>query len=467
MMTRLSIRTRLIAAYTLLFGVILSAFSVLIYTVVQNERFTSLRTAMESHAEKLHSEIEEQVDRGTFPRFDDLREITTEGVSGDRFRLARIDGTVVLGDSLLALLAEQSPYVSRSSVQWQFPIVAGGVPYARLAVPLEIEGHPEFFLEVAAPTSMIKQDLDRLRLLLILAVPLTLFLAGFVAAWIARAAFRPIATIIGTADRIHGGQLHARIPVPPTRDEIADLARTLNGMIARIDDAFESQQRFIADASHELKTPLTVIRSELEFALRSVTDPGGVESLQISLKEVDRLTRLAEGMLTLARLDTAQRTPVREEFRLDELLLECVQMMRGRATSRRLAFTVRVGEPAAVEGDPERIRGVILNLLDNAIKFSPEGETIACTLERNGDGARVTISDAGPGIPTDEIPKLFQRFYQSDDARARGEGAGLGLAIVDRIVRLHGGAAGVESHPGRGSRFYFTLPISPDQSSRS
>jgi signal transduction histidine kinase len=133
--------------------------------------------------------------------------------------------------------------------------------------------------------------------------------------------------------------------------------------------------------------------------------------------------------------------------------------MRGTAQQRGLSFAVHVGAAVEVLGDPERLKSVILNLLENAIRFSPVGETIDCSLEASDDAVTVTIRDMGPGIPEDEIPKLFRRFYQSPASRSAGNGAGLGLAIVERVVHLHGGTVGVESAPGLGAKFSFTVPL--------
>lgn len=464
MMERWTIRTRLIFSYTLLFGIILSIFAAVIYEAAEDERISKLNGNLESHAEKLHSEIEEQVDdfhagRHSFPILQDLLAIKTRGLEGERFQLYDTAWSVIVADSLLASNERSLPASALSGKTVRMRMNIGGIRYAVLWVPLEVDETVQYVVQVGAPMTEIQAELARLRLLLIISVPFVLLLGGIAAAWITGRAFRPISSMVSTAERITGTNLQDRVPEPVARDEIQHLAKTLNGMIGRIDEAFESQRQFVADASHEIRTPLTVIRSELEFAQRAITNESAQESLRISLAEIDHLARMAEKLLMLARMDASQFKLTLQPVRIDELLVECVQLMRSSAEKKRLALDVHVDSAMEIEGDPSRLKSVLLNLIDNAIKFSPERGVVGCGLAV-GDRETVTlsVSDRGPGVTESDLPHIFRRFYQSEHARASGNGSGLGLAIVDRIVRLHGGSVTVDNTPGGGCTFIVRLP---------
>jgi signal transduction histidine kinase len=458
MIHRLAIRTRVLLAYTLLFGVILSLFAALIYEAVRDERFSKLGAMLESQAEKLHSEIEEQRDRRIFPVLRDLSIIRTEGLEKERFQLFDTTGNVIVSDTLLKRLPVTVTAHVLSGKMLRQRVTVSSERYEVLWVPLEIDGPIQYVLEVAAPITEIDVEMARLRLLLLVAIPLTLLITGFAAAAISRSAFRPVTAMIHTAKAITAANLKQRIAEPEARDEMRLLATTLNDMIHRLDAAFESQKQFVADASHELRTPLTVIRSELEFAERKIQDPSAKESLVIAFAEIDRLARIAEGLLMLARMDASQFRLSLSALRLDELVIECVQAMRSTSDRKGVKLELRIESAVELEGDRERLKSVVLNLLDNAIKFSPSGEVVSLSLEaENSPWATLTVSDHGPGIAPEELPHLFKRFYQSEMARSESQGSGLGLAIVEKIVNLHGGTVSVESHVGGGASFTIRL----------
>jgi len=457
MIRRWTIRTRLLLAYTLLFGIALSVFAWLMYETVKDERLSKLNTQLDSEAEKLHSEIEEQRDRHIFPIVSDLLSITTQGLKGERFQLYDLRGTLLIRDPLLAA-ATSFADAPADGVARRTRVLLDNVPHMILWIPLEIEGTNQYMLELAAPSNEIENDLARLAFFLIISIPVTLFLTGLAGSVISRSAFRPVSAMIDTANHITGTNLQLRIDEPSTQDEIQALARTLNSMIERIDRAFESQQQFIADASHELRTPLTVIRSELEFAQRSLTDPGALESLKIAFSELDRLARMAEGLLTLARMDASHNALKSDKVRLDELVVTAIQKMRTAADRNEVALDLHIESAIEIEGDSIRLESVFLNLLDNAIKFSPRGATVQCRLDAGSQTATVTVADSGPGLSREDQQSIFRRFYQTESARALGTGSGLGLAIVDKIVSLHHGTIEISSEPGKGTTVSVILP---------
>jgi signal transduction histidine kinase len=272
--------------------------------------------------------------------------------------------------------------------------------------------------------------------------------------------------MVETAHSITAARLDSRVAVPRAKDEIRVLAETLNEMMERIDAAFRTQRQFVADASHEIRTPLTIIRSELEFAQRNPGKLESEESIRIALGELDRLARLADGLLMLARLDAPGFSLTTRLIRLDELLIECVRHMNEPAAKRSVTLDIRVDEVVELQADRDWLKSVVLNLLDNAIHYSPEGGTILISLTVPSKGSvSIAVEDSGPGIAPNDLPHIFKRFYRADTERSREGGSGIGLAIADEVVRLHSGEITVESTPGKGARFVVRLPREtlPDQ----
>jgi signal transduction histidine kinase len=260
-------------------------------------------------------------------------------------------------------------------------------------------------------------------------------------------------------------------------DELGRLARTFNDLLARLDTAFEQQRRFMADASHELRTPVSIMRGEADVTLsRPDREPEEYRSaLRVVRDEGRRLSRVVEDLFLLARVDAGQRPLQRAEIYLDELVAECVRAARalGSARGTTLTLTVPDGESgdgvadAAAEwtyvGDEELLRSLVMNLLDNAIKHSPPGSAVELRLDRDDAEFRVAVSDNGPGIPAEAQPQVFERFFRVDRARAReaasdSGGAGLGLAIGRWIAEAHGGSITLAASSTRGSRFEIVLP---------
>jgi signal transduction histidine kinase len=286
-------------------------------------------------------------------------------------------------------------------------------------------------------------------------------------------ALRPVDRITATAaaiatERATPSALAARLDVPASGDEVARLAATFNQMLDRIEQAFAAQRRFIADASHELRTPLTAIRGNIDVLLRQATldempaRADTLEALADVRREASRMARLLEDLLTLARADApaADSSLAREPVPLDEVARDALQTARGLATGQHL--TLDAPAPVVVLADPDRLQQLVLILLENAIRHTPPDGTIAVTVERTGNDARLTVRDTGEGIAPEHLPHIFERFYRADTARDRSRGGtGLGLAIAQAMTRVYGGDIGVVSTPGQGSAFTVTLPAAP------
>jgi heavy metal sensor kinase len=276
-----------------------------------------------------------------------------------------------------------------------------------------------------------------------------------------RRALRPVDEITQSAERITSRNLSERLPAPQTGDEIERLSVGLNRMIARLDESFQHIHRFSADASHELRTPLTILRGELEAAVQQPQiTPELRETLGSALEETERLSRIVESLMAIARLDAGEAKVELAHFDLAELTSSTTEQMRLLAEDKNIALRCEAKQHVGIEGDRSRLKQVIVNLVDNAIKYTPAGGHVGVKVYTSNGFGVLEVNDNGMGIPAEALPHIFERFYRVDKARSRQMGgAGLGLSIIKAIVTAHGGQVKVESVEGKGSRFLVELPI--------
>jgi heavy metal sensor kinase len=313
-------------------------------------------------------------------------------------------------------------------------------------------------------------DADRtmaqLRTVLLTAVPVMLLAAAGVAYLLATRALAPIGALVREARAITAQSLDRRLPVANPHDELGRLAATVNDMVGRLERSFAEMRRFTADASHELRTPLAVIRAETESALGRATREDVQQMLGCALEECDRLSRLTDQLLTLARQDAGLLAQRREPVNLAELTAGVVETLRPLADAKGLTLAVEPGAPAAetvVRGDADRFRQVLLNVLDNALKHTAAG-SVTARVKAAGPAVVIEVRDTGEGIPPEHLPHVFERFYRVDKARTREQGGtGLGLSIARSIVEAHGGRIELTSTPGQGTTCVVTLPRSAGQ----
>ncbi|MCX6135735.1 MAG: HAMP domain-containing sensor histidine kinase [Ignavibacteriales bacterium] len=457
----LTIKSKLIVAYTVAFGLLVTAFAMIIHESISDAEIAKLDARLESHADKLQTELEEEHLQPGFPNRSELDSITTEGLRGTRIRLLTLGNNVVFTDSGFEIDAHVDWKSGPSGVARKGMAKWNHRKYRVLQWPVEIENRIQYLVQVAAPMHDIEETMERLRLLFFIVIPGGLLLAGCAAYFITSMAFRPMMNMVRTAEKISASNLDARLALPSADDEVRQLGKALNDMIERIDNTFKGQRQFVADASHELRTPLTIIRSELESAARAARSRGVKESLSASLAELDRMSVMIGDLLVLAKLDAARMKLETAAVRLDELVIECVQTARGIAKKRDVKLKVFIGDAAEVSGDHEKLKSVILNLLDNAIKYSGKKSsvTVSLILNQTPGMASIVISDHGIGIPESEQAKVFRRFYRGAKPRSTTDGSGLGLAISQRFVALHGGSISVKSQEGKGSTFTVELPL--------
>jgi len=290
-------------------------------------------------------------------------------------------------------------------------------------------------------------------------VPLGVVLSA-VGGWLlARRALRPVDRMSQSALRISAEDLSRRLERRGTQDEIDRLADTLNAMLARLQAAFGEMQRFTADAAHELRTPLTALRGGIEIALRAERSPDEYRRVLVSsIEEVDQLIRLAEDLLLLSR-STVGLTTSRQPVDLEPLCLDALELGVRLAKGKGVTVSMGATAPAVVQGDGSALRRALLNLVDNAVKYTPAGGSVVISLERARDRVALVVEDTGIGIDPADVRRIFEPFVRLDTGRSRDTGgSGLGLAIARSIVVTHGGALEVDSRPGGGSRFTIQLP---------
>lgn len=298
----------------------------------------------------------------------------------------------------------------------------------------------------------------------VIALPL-LFVLALAAAWAAAGrALAPVDRLISDLEAIKDGRsLHRRLPVESEDNELDRLAQTINSMIARLEASFAALRRFTADASHELKTPLTVLRADIERAMQAQhVSYEQLPSLEEALAETARMANLVDSLLTLARADEGRYDIHREPVALEPIVREVYETALILGEESGVTVELAVVDALQVQGDPVRLRQLFLNLVTNALKYTPREGTVTIALERRGDQAAFSVHDTGHGIAAADLPFIFDRFWRADFARGRSSergGFGLGLAISQWIAHAHGGAISVASRLGRGSTFTVTLPL--------
>jgi heavy metal sensor kinase len=337
---------------------------------------------------------------------------------------------------------------------------AHDIPEPHSVLEAQVPG-ARYVVEVGVSTARTEETVRQVLLMLAIGLPVAVCVAvtgGFV---LVRRALKPVDNLSQKAAVITQHNLSERLPVVQTGDELERLSLSLNLMISRLEDAINSSKQFVADASHELRTPLAVLRGELENLAQDLRlEPQTRETLGSALEEVDRLADIVEGLLALSRLDTGEVKSEWMRFDLAELVRTTADQMSLLAEDKHITVVCDCAERVMVEGDQARLKQVVVNLLDNAIKYTPDGGRIRLAITRDGDSAVLDVIDDGIGIPPEALPHVFKRFFRVDGSRSRepgAGGAGLGLSIVKSICDAQGARVEVSSTSGQGSHFRVRL----------
>jgi two-component system OmpR family sensor kinase len=459
----LSIKVRLTVWYLALLALILAAFGTFVFLRLNSDLVRAVDQSLQSRAAQItlgyqqgdqnFQDVSDASLRGLTPNETAAQRLSPTGrvldATGDpaitghpmithRATAAAVRGRRILGNAVLG------PHHEHTRL---------------LALRLSGSGGPSV-LVVASSLEGVDTSIHRLLVLAATGIPAALVLA-IVGGWvIARRALQPVARMTAEAQEIRADRLGDRIAIPPTDDELQRLASTLNHMLGRLQEGVESQRRFVADASHDMRTPLTVMASEIDVALEDpqLVDNAARELLVSNREQVEGMARMIENLLTLASVDDGQLKLLRRPIDLQDLATGAVAKLTSLAARSGVEISAN-GASAPVIGDPDRLTQVLTNLIENGVKYAGAGAKVdVSTWQRNGQ-AGCTVSDTGSGIPDEALPHIFDRFFRVDAARSSAlQGSGLGLAICHDIVTAHDGHISVDSS-GIGTSFSVGLPI--------
>jgi heavy metal sensor kinase len=459
---RLSIRWRLTLWNTLALAVMLACFAALVYGMLRHALYEQIDRSLQAAFVLLRDDPRADADPDGRLHYwiEEYRE------HQNLFCVVyRADGTL---HARTAEMAEESlpALPSGSQNHWLHDEQLRGVGRQRvMAERMRLNGR-DFVVMLLAPLETVDRELERVRTVLLIAGPVTLLLSAGLAYGLARKVLAPVDRLRRATDAVTVDRLDRRLAVANPHDELGRLTRTINALLTRLERSFTEIRRFTADASHELRTPLTALRTEVEVAL---TRPLSLADHQLLLggvlEELVRMSRLTDQLLALSRRDAGVEhwTPVR--LSLHSLMSGVVDTLRPLAESRGVRLQFDAATATEVSGDEGRLRQVFINLIDNALKHTPEGGTVTVQIEQQNHVVIVTVADTGAGIAPEHLPHVFDRFYRVDKARTRAEGGtGLGLSIAQSIAQAHGGAIEMTSTVGQGTVCRVILPQGQNES---
>ena len=457
-----SFRLQLTAWYLLLFTLLFTGFSIFLYEVLSKALYKRLDEILSSEvntaAGLFRGEMAEfKGDAGGAAR-EAMSEMSIRGVTVAVFEGNKLlaSNTPLKGTELLAVVADAA---AAEAPEVRATLPRYGKHAARaVARRFAVDGR-QYVLLAAESLHSVKSELGLVRNVLFLALPLIVLIAGAGGFFLATKNLAPVRWMAEQARSITDKSLHQRLDIGAANEELMMLADSFNELLSRLDRSFETMRRFVADASHELRTPIAVIRGEADVALDHDRGPAEYkESLAVIQDEARRLTRLIDDLLNLARADAGHVSLHVEEFYVNDLLAECCRVIQAKAGAKKIHLECQCPEDVAYRGDPELIRRLVLNLLENAIRYTPEGGRVQISVEDSARELRIQVADTGIGIPPETATHVFERFYRGDQARSRQNGGfGLGLSIVKWIAESHNGSVELSSEPGQGSTFTVLL----------
>ena len=479
-----SLRLKLTLWYVFILGILLIAFSSFLYLTLSKSLYRSADNKLRSLAEFIASESASPMSKFGFGNIDQTLEASMSLRPVGKF-IQVLDESGRIGKKSDNLRNIQLPIslnalknASMGLVTFETNRSFSDTPLRIVTLPVAEKDHTMRIVQVASSLEDVEDALNTLLLILLITVPSALIMASLGGQFLAHKALKPVDQITQTARMITSQNLNQRIPPPKVKDEISRLAETFNEMITRLDQSFRQIKQFSSDASHELKTPLTILKGEVEVALRKErTSPEYQKVLASNLEEINRMGQIVDDLLLLSRTDSGEIQLNRKQISLSQVLKETIPQASLLAQHKNLRILAALPEEeVSILGDRLRIRELFLNLIENAIKYTEEGGSIKIHLQkghspsadegekegrqRENGFAEIRVMDTGIGIAKEDQERIFDRFFRVDKARSREQGgSGLGLSICKWIVEAHQGKISVESELEKGSSFIVKLPL--------
>ena len=459
----MSIRIRLTLWYVSLLGIVLILFSATFFGVWKYSLTTEVDRTLQDRAQQValgiqaQNSLESILSAGgvTLPELDAFSSrsifIQIRDAKGQVIKKSSnlLDFTLPLNQVVFASIQQGQPHLKTFHI--------GDVELRLYSVPIRFGNRLIGMVQVGQPLNQIQMTLQRVLFFLMGGTIAALILAAFLGMFLARITLRPIERITMTANQIVSAQdLGRRLPVAGTNDELDRLSQTMNSMFARLDNFFRAQTRLSADISHELRTPLTIVRGNLDLLGSEMLDEEDrADIIGAARSALDRMSRLVSDLLLLSQAD-AGLTLKMKTLELDGVILDVYQ--QAQALSNGVKLKLGRADQAQVYGDEDRLKQLLINLIDNAIKHTPSGGSVTLSIHREGGKVKVSVTDTGEGIKPEDLNHIFDRFYRVKGQKRKG--SGLGLAIAKWIAEAHNGDLSAESEPGVGSAFILQLPIS-------
>jgi len=487
-----SVRFRIILLYIVILTITLTAFSLLIYGNFSKNLYDDLDDLLSSRAEGVASAFNTYYQLRKIGAAQDGKEFNLPVAEGadDFMKVARswveeqrkdpdlmsVFVQIVNPDGNIIVSSKTTPHIHPIARE-DFGYVLSGedsfdtvdgesrdrkkMRFRLYSKPIMENERVICVVQAAGPMGMLSIALNDLRFILFILLPLTVFLAGVPGIFLVKIALNPIDRMIVTLKQITAENLKLKIHIPDTKDEMSRLADTFNDLIERLDRSFSSQQDFMHDISQELEAPIDIMRKEIEKALKNARSPEEFQAaLQFARKEVGKFSGIVEDLLALTRLEDGRLLLEIKKVNLTELIEEGLGGVRVLAEDKDVDVSFYCEETIVLDADRKQLKRLLMNLLDNAIKYTLRKGRVVVTVRSEGKDAKITVSDTGIGMPEDEMSYIFDRFYQIKKSRRTKGGFGLGLSTVKAIVEAHKGKIAVESRVGQGSNFIVRLPLS-------
>jgi signal transduction histidine kinase len=476
MFSGLSIRTRLTGLFVIIFGSTLVLFAALTYQYLSNSLLKEFDDALYNYAVDVSDgvSLNSAGDLTMMSADVDQAKIYPFSLGTALVQIRFISGNVIaqlgnFGDFHFPFKEDFEKLTAGEEVTFRTVSKLDGLPdaeahsYRLINFPLDDASHPQLILQIAVPLNFIEVQMLNRRRIFETGIPLVLLIATLAGFFLSSRALAPVQPMIQNARAIGAEGLSTRLPVPAANDEVRSLAQTLNQMLSRIEQAFQSQERFVADASHQLLTPLTIMRGEIEQTLKmGKLEPAVFES---SLQEVDHLIALVKNLLLLAQVDAGVSAMSLTDLYLDEIVLDSISRTEklARAKDIRLKFDIQNQSGnedvrPKIRGDEDLIQNLIFNLIENAIKYSSKTSVVKITLTWRLEEQILEVEDSGLGIPDSDLENIFDRFSRAQNVSKKIQGYGLGLAIAKKIAEVHGTELTAENHQtGQGAKFQLRI----------